>query len=405
MPHRLNLSRLPHLPPPVLTAYLDVNPGNPRNQGTPRGYVTWLTSAGQALVAQLTGRDRKLFRKELARVEHFLRTARPRAQSLAVFAGPKVWETIRLQVDVVEELHWGKPSLQQMLWVLDEHRPRGIVVADGSKARFFCLWLGKITEDKSAAFTGDFAPGRKKGLVGTSHPRMFSKAGGVDRDFSGSRMAVQRGRFARTLVPHLMQWSEERRLSPIAVVGVGDMVDRVLDAMPDGFRARIVPIRKTLPRVSLSDLRRTLEPELKMWERDYETSLVRELAAGRGSNAVALGLDETLAALQDGRVRELVVARGLTGSLRQCVRCGRADRSAGRVCAICGAERRPRTLRTLLPELASIKAVPAEIVAGEAAKELRAAGGIGALLRSGRSSPRRTGGARRPSSTRRGAGV
>jgi hypothetical protein len=40
---------LPHLPGPLLTAYLDINPANPRNQRTPRGYVTWLKATGRAL--------------------------------------------------------------------------------------------------------------------------------------------------------------------------------------------------------------------------------------------------------------------------------------------------------------------------------------------------------------------
>jgi hypothetical protein len=384
MPRSLNLSRLPHLPPPVLTAYLDVNPGNPRNQGTPRGYVTWVTSTGQARGKQMPARDRRLFRKQLARVEHYLRTARPRARSLVVFAGPKIWETLPLQVDVAEELHWGKPSLQQMLWVLDEHRPRGVVVVDDSKARFFHLWLGMITEDKTAAVAGDFPVGRKKQLVGSSHPRMFLKAGGVARDLADSHMAAQRRIFARELAQRIERWSEDRRVSPILLAGTGHVADATLDAMPAGLRARVIPIRKALPRISPSEVRATLGPPLKACERDYEASLVGELIAAPRSSTVALGLDETLTALQDGRVRELVVARGLTGSVRQCVRCGRADRFADPVCAVCGAGRRSRTLRTLLPELASLHVVPVEIVAGKAAKELRAVGGIGARLRSGK---------------------
>lgn len=185
--------RLPHLPPPVLTAYLDVNPASPRNQGQ-RGYVAWLTSTGQVLSRQMSDRDRRLFRTQLRRVEDYLRTARPRARGLAVFAGPKVWEVIPLQVEVAEELHWGKLSLQQMLWILDEHRPRGVVVLDGAKARFFHLWLGVITEDKAASVDSEFPAGRKKKLIGSSHPGIFG-AVGVARDLADKHLAAQRSRF------------------------------------------------------------------------------------------------------------------------------------------------------------------------------------------------------------------
>src|SRR5688572_29546275 len=125
MPLKMRLSGLPQLPPPVLTAYIDVNPGNPRNQGS-RGYLTWLRSTGQALVKELPRNAQAAFRSELKRIETFLITERPRCRALVVLAGPNVWDVVPLQVDVSEELHWGKPSLQQMTWVLDEHRPRGV---------------------------------------------------------------------------------------------------------------------------------------------------------------------------------------------------------------------------------------------------------------------------------------
>ena len=51
---------------------------------------------------------------------------------------------------------------------------------------------------------------------------------------------------------------------------------------------------------------------------------------------------------------------------------------------MCGSERRPRSLRTVIPELASLQGVPIEVVSGTAAKKLRAVGGIGAWLRTNR---------------------
>lgn len=379
--------RLPHLLPPVLTAYLDVNPASPRNQGQ-RGYVAWLTSTGQVLSRQMSDRDRRLFRTQLRRVEDYLRTARPRARGLAVFAGPKVWEVIPLQVEVAEELHWGKLSLQQMLWILDEHRPRGVVVLDGAKARFFHLWLGVITEDKAASVDSEFPAGRKKKLIGSSHPGIFG-AVGVARDLADKHLAAQRSRFGRVLAQRILRWSETHGLSPIVLAGVGEAIDAAFEAMSADFRARVMPVRKTITKISPAEVNAMLGPVLRAWEREHEVSLVHALTSAQGSSAAALGLDETLAALQDGRVRELVVARGFSGTLRQCVNCGRADRYADPVCTICAGERRARAVRTLLPELASIHALPVEIVAGKAAKDLRAVGGIGAWLRSDETSARR----------------
>jgi hypothetical protein len=96
------VSGLLHIPPPVLTAYLDVNPKNPRNQSTPRGYIKWLKSAGQALNNELLPSARKEFRKQLDRVNEYVQKARPRSRGLVVFAGQQTWEAIPLQVEVAE---------------------------------------------------------------------------------------------------------------------------------------------------------------------------------------------------------------------------------------------------------------------------------------------------------------
>lgn len=372
------LFSLPHVPPPVLTVYLDINPANPRNQGG--GYLTWLKSAGQALSKELPRDAKRLFRAQLARVEEYLKMENPRARGLAVFAGPRVWEVVPLQVDVTEELHWGKASLQQMAWMLDEHRLRGAVLIDGSGARFFRFWLGSVTEDEAATFFIDYSSWRKPHLAGTTTSGV-GKQFGVQRDQFAERMAAQRRRFANTLAQKIAQWASEGEMSPVVLVGASDDVDEVLAALPAELRPRTAVVRKALSNLAAGDVKKRLEPVLKRWEREYEAALVDELLAAPGAKA-AIGLDEALAQLQEGAVLELVVARGMTGQLKECLGCGRFDRSADPVCAHCGGQRRPRTLRTVLPELASLEGVPIEVVSGEAAKKLRAAGGIAVRLSS-----------------------
>src|SRR5690606_39441544 len=117
--------------------------------------------------------------------------------------------------------------LQQMLWLLDEHRPRGIVVIDGLAARFFHVWLGVTSEDKAAAMAGALPAGRKRTQVGSTHPGVFG-AVGVARDLADRHLAAQRSRFARELSQRIVQWSETNRLSPIVLAGAGETVDAAL---------------------------------------------------------------------------------------------------------------------------------------------------------------------------------
>lgn len=377
------VSALLHLSPPVLSAYVDVNPGNPRNQSTPRGYMTWLKAAGQAVAKQLPASARKHFRRQLRRIEEYLRRVRPRSRSLVVFAGPQVWEAIPLQVEVAEELHWGKPSLKHMAWLLDEHRPRGAVVIDGSGARFLRFWMGTVDQDLNLPFSLDVSSWRKPHLVGPSTPGV-SKQYGVHRDRVDSRTAEQRSRFLKQLVPRIVDWSIDGQISPVVLVGEADEIDTVLNGVPADFRTQIASLPKLLPQIAESELGKRLRPLLNRWEREYENAIVKELVSEQHSRPAVTGLDRTLDRLQRGQARELVVARGFTGSVQQCTNCGWIDSSDDSVCPICSSKRQPRTLRTVLPELAGSLSVPIEVVAGDAAKKLRAAGGIGAWLRTGR---------------------
>jgi hypothetical protein len=270
-----------------------------------------------------------------------------------------------------------------MIWVLDEHRPRGAVLIDGSGARFFRFWLGTITEDEAAAFSTDYSSWRKPHLVGPSTSAV-PKQYGVQRDRFKGRMAAQRSRFVRALADRIMSWSREGGLSPVLLIGGPRDAEAITSSLPAKFRKGTAVVHKTLPRISAGDAKKQLEPLLRAWEREYETALVNELVASRELRTVAIGLDETLTHLQKGRVRELIVVRGITGSVKECLGCGWIDRSADPICAVCGSERRPRTLRTIIPELASLQDVPIEVVSGKAAKKLRAVGGLGAWLRTSR---------------------
>jgi len=321
----------------------------------------------------------KQLRRQLKRVNKYLQNWASQSRSLVLFAGPDIWETIQLQVSAHDEIHWGKPSLQQMTWILDEHRLRGAVLIDGSGARFFRFWLGTVTEDENMEFSLDTSHWRKPHLVGPSTLGV-SKQYGVQRDRFSARVQAHYKRFADGLAKRIAQWSEEEQISPVVLVGDRRQTEIVLAAMPERFGERMELFPKVLPRTSAGDVQRELEPVLRDWERDYEKREAEELISAHDPARAVLGVDETLHQLQRGRMRELVIARGLKGNARQCLNCGWVDRSADPACPLCGTVRRSRTMRTLIPELASTFGVPMDIVAGDAAVELRKAGGIGGWL-------------------------
>jgi peptide subunit release factor 1 (eRF1) len=117
-------------------------------------------------------------------------------------------------------------------------------------------------------------------------------------------------------------------------------------------------------------------------EQEDEARLVESLitSAMKGERA-ALGIDETLAAINQGRVHCLVVAKGYRAEGRQCRSCGVLVVDDAENCSYCGEElvAAPdlinRASRRVLEQSGRV-----QIVSGAAAERLNPAG-VGAVLR------------------------
>jgi len=327
---------LRRLATPVLSAYIDTNPATRRNQGHPPGYLAWLKTTARRLESGLTAEQRRTFQKTVQRLERELQDRPARARGIAAFVGPKIWEFLRLQVAVDDELHWGPPALKQLFWLLDEHRPAGVVVMSRTEARFFRIWLGEIVEEDRQPVALDTSTWRKKDLVGPSHGGV-AKRRGVQRDRFAGRVQAQHARFAVAVASRIQRWAERQRLRPVLLVGPSAMIDPVLAALPADFRSRVGTVPENLSQSSPATLHARVQPALARWQRDDEAARVEAVLRERGSGRVAVGLEETLTELQEARVRELMLARGIKGTVGQCERCGWADTSSSATCPRCGA--------------------------------------------------------------------
>lgn len=365
------LRTLPTLGEPVLTVYLDVNPANPRNQGRPSGAGTWVKSEARELAARLHGIDPKLLREQAQRVEAYIDEQPARAKGLVFFASATDWKILRMQVPLEDEMYWGKPSLGQLMWVLDEHQPYGILVVDRNGARFFRYWMGEIVEQKEDRFEIDLSQWRRRELV---------TGRGVDRDSFEQRVGAQYDRFFKDTAERCRTWREREQLSSVFVAGPTEAAEAVWEALPENCRTQGALVRGLPARVTAPELLRRIEPEIETWKRAGELEEVEAILAVGEGNRASLGIDTTLTRIQHGEVRRLVVARGLRGEVRVCRQCGWVDRSAEDACPRCGGARDTESLRTAFPQLAHARNIPVEVVAGQAAERLHSVGGLAAWL-------------------------
>lgn len=370
---------LTEIPPPVLTVYLNTNPAQSRNHTHPPGYLIWLKSQAKALAATVAEEERAALEEQFDRVHQHVDRNPPAGRGAVFFAGPHVWLFFALKVDVEDEVSWGLASLTQLLWLVDEHRACGLVLADHAGARFFRYWMGEVTEHHEAALEIDTGEWRRKDLMPPSQPGT-EVSRGSQRDSFEHRVEAQVERFYAREAVRIREWAERFRLNPVFLSGPAELVELIVSELPKGMRDRFVGIGENWGYMAPSELQTRVETQLKRWESENERNLLDWTLGNSHGVQVVLGVENVLDRLQQGLVYRIVTVRGFDGPARQCVHCGWTGQGSDNSCPACGAEWRLTALRAVLPILARRYNASVEIVADQEGK-LRQAGGVGGWLR------------------------
>jgi hypothetical protein len=361
---------------PVLSVYLDTDQAKQINRGLKPGYLTWLESQGKSIARTVSLDDQELFRKQLQRTEDYLGKQPPRSSGVVIFAGRDSQEFVPLQVEVEDEMHWGAPALAQLLWLLDEHKRYGVVVPGRKRARFFLYWLGEVRELQEKEFR--LEPSKRKEMGPVARPGVRLSRG-TNRDVFEHHVAAEYAHYNQQIAERIERWFAAEQLSSVFLVGLAQMVKAIRKEVSPALVERVVLIDEDLGWVSRKELLERIEPDIVSHRHKCEMAFV-EAILGNSRNVV-LGVDEALVQLQQGKIRSVVVTKGLNGSLQQCVKCLWVDRTSDPVCPACGDRRKNVALRDVLPELVRRYNASLEIVSGESARKLQEKSGIGAWLR------------------------
>jgi len=363
---------------PVVTAYLYTKPSDASQHALTPAHLAWLKTEGRAIAKRLPAEERGAFLGQLNRVEEFLRDHVPHERSLAIFAGPSAWETIPLQMEVRNELHWGKPALGQLLWIVGEHKTYGVLTVDHTGAKFLQYWAGELSPYKEKRFDLDVSEWKKKDLGHVTAMKQSQRSHGTQRDVFEKRVDNRYAHLCIETAQEAAVFCAEKSLSALFLCGPDRLINTVERKLPKSLKQSTVAVDQDIAHLTLPELLKHLEPHIAAWEHKHEAELIAALMNGEG--AVVAGLDETLAQLQRGKVRTLVVARGLNPVLHRCAVCGWTDRSADSICPICRGERRDITFEEMLPELIRRQELQIQVVSNGAADSLNGAEGMGAWL-------------------------
>jgi hypothetical protein len=370
------IQSLPALAGPVLTVYLDTDRAKQTNRGLKPGYLIRLESQAKSIAQIVSPDDQELFRKQLQRTGAYLERQPLRCRGVVIFAGRDSWRFVPLQVEVEDEIHWGTPALAQLLWLLDEHKRYGVVVPGRKRARFFLYWLGEVRELEEKEFRLEPSKKKEMGPVSRLGVRLSR---GTNRDVFEHHVAAEYAHYDQQIAERIGRWFAAEQLESVFLVGLAEMVKAIRKQVAPTLIEKIVLIEEDLGWVSRTELLDRIEPAIVSHKRECEMASV-EAMLGHPRNVV-LGVDEALVQLQQGKIRGVVVIKGLNGSLQQCMNCSWADRTSDPICPACGGKRENVALRDVLPELVRRYNASLEIVSGDGVRKLQESGGMGAWLR------------------------
>ncbi len=269
-------------------------------------------------------------------------------------------------------------ELHNPLFSRSADAPHCVVAVDRTRARFFRYEFGGLIQIEMRKFEIDQSQWKMKDHAHMAR-RNTKMPHGAERDVFKKRMDAQYQHLCAETAVEIRAVCAKYKLAGIILVGSARLIDPIGEALPTELKPQLMMIPKDLARFSISELKDHIAPAIAQWEQAQQEIVVADLL-GAESGAV-IGIDETLAQLQDGSVRKLVVAEKLNARLSQCVKCGLASRSADPRCIACGSPRQHVQLLDILPELAAAQKTEIERVSGSAAENLMATGGMAGWLR------------------------
>jgi hypothetical protein len=366
------------LPQPLLTAYLNTRRAEPsRHPLVPESFV-WLKKEAKLVGHGLSRAEQGLLEHQLSRIREFLDKRPAKERGLVIFAGAKTWELVSLQVVVNNELHWGRPAVSQLLWLVDEHKPSCVVVVDHKGACFFQYQLCELLKIGETKFDIDISEWKKKD-IGHIAGQEIQKTRGSQRDVFQHRMDAQYAHSCKETANQAITLCKEHNYAAILLIGEDRLSHSIKAAIPRDVCQHVITRQEDFAGLTDSELEKWIEPVIEEWERTHQAAIVSEFLDS--DRATVTGIEESLFQLQKGRARKLLLTRDLNVDVRQCRKCGWTERTGDPLCSACGGENLTVTLREVLPALAKQHKADIQIVSGDAANIMRKGGGMGAWLR------------------------
>jgi len=287
---------------PVVSLYLNLQPDKHGRDNYDQFLRKELTSRIKTFPA--SSPERQSLEADVERITGFLADeVQAAANGVAIFAcsGCDLFETIQLNAPVDEHrlYIYHQPHLYHLTRLNDEYPRYAAVLTDANSARVFIFGLGETLETEQVK-------GKKVQRV---------KVGGWSQARYQRRVQNAQQSHAKEVIDTLDRIVREENIKHVILAGDPQMIPKLQAEMPKHLQDKIVDVLKLDLKASDQDVfQSTLE---RMREEDAKTDtekIARLFREFRSRGLACVGPQETLQALANGQVDELLISADLEQS-------------------------------------------------------------------------------------------
>jgi peptide chain release factor subunit 1 len=359
---------------PVLSLYLNVDPTRQKADQ----YKLRLRS----LLKEVTG---KAEAEDVSAIERYFDFEFDwQAKGIAVFScqNEDFWRVHPMAVPVENRVYvYDRPYIKPLTDVLDAYGRYGVIVVDREGARFYKYSLGELEEatgvlgeEVKRLKHGGGATGRRGGMAAAG------RRGGMAA--AGRREEGVAYRNLKDAAESATRFFDGSGITRLVLGGTEENVSQFKELLPRAIHTHVIGSFSIGASASEAEVQARSMEVIEEAAQEREAERVEQLIAGwkRGYGS-AVGLADTLAALQEGRVGILLVSAGYEASGYRCQNCNYLTLNGqANACNLCGGKLEPISdVVDSAVHRALGQGIEVEIVRGIV--EFAALGGIGGILR------------------------
>ena len=309
----------------TLTLFVDVDNATRENQASVPAWNIWIRNQLDSFGKQFTGDEANQWDAIRERVAAFASSYTPSNKTLVIFANESDLTTYELPMKLDEnQLSFGRPQVNHLLWMIDEYEPYLLVLVDQEKARFFVTYLGSVGFQGGLKIDIEQYDFRERDSLNSSRGGTGGGIGagsgaGVGGGTEGGTHGMgdekfeamideHRNRFYREIVDHVTTLQKQHQTDRIIIGGSEQAGHAVRNAMHAEMQKRVVGVVGIPLHETPEQILQRVQPLALEFERKQEFELVSQVidfakSGGRG----ALGRAAVNEALEMQRVETLVL--------------------------------------------------------------------------------------------------